>query len=81
LSEVESRGLPLNSKSFGIMQGPGEVGAYTYEARLWGRVRETPTREYMDFHNAQIGRYEELMPSYRSYVTKPYNARWRGINW
>lgn len=55
----------LNSNTFGIAQGPGELGAYNYEAGLWNRGGISPALEYLKFQNSQLSTFDELMGNYR----------------
>lgn len=55
----------LNSNTFGIAQGPGELGAYNYEARLWNRDGISPALEHLKFQNSQLSTFDELMGNYR----------------
>ena len=50
----------LNSNTFGIAQGPGELGAYNYEAGLWNRGGISPAPEYLKFQNSQLSTFDEL---------------------
>jgi len=79
--QMEANGLKLNSNAFRISQGPAELGAYNYEARLWNRASASPSSGYMDFHNAQLAKFDALMGNYRQEAASRYGAKWRGINW
>jgi hypothetical protein len=81
LQQMADKGITINNKAFGIAQAPAEFGAYSYEESLWTRIGATPSDEYIAFHNAQLDTFESGMGAFRSFVAKPYNAKWRGINW
>ena len=55
----------LNSNTFGIVQGSGELGAYNYEAGLWNRGGISPALEYLKFQNYQLSTFDEIMGNYR----------------
>jgi hypothetical protein len=78
---MEANGLKLNSNAFGIAKGPGELGAYNYEASLWNRAGISPTPEYMNFHDSQLIRFDEFMGNYRREAAGKYGGKWRGIDW
>jgi hypothetical protein len=81
LQQLEGRGVKLNRSAFGTMEAPGELGAFSYESRLWSRIGATPDSQYMNFHNAKIDLHTDQMSSFRSFAAKSYNAAWRGVNW
>lgn len=82
LNQMIDRGIsPSKSKNMRMAHFPAEYGAYSYEQRLWERINVSPAVDYRQFHNSQIELFERGLSSYRSQVTKPYNAKWRGINW
>ena len=79
--QVQERGIKLNSQAFKAMQGPGEIGAYTWEARLWSRAGLTPSSEYLAWHAQRVASYEPAMRSFFSLAAKDYGKKWRNINW
>jgi len=81
LQQAQSRGIKLNSQAFRAMEGPGEIGAYSYEKALWERAGLRPSDEYLSWHSDRIGSYADQSRAFRSMVAKPYGQIYRGIRW
>jgi hypothetical protein len=82
LKQMIDRGItPVKSKNMRMANSPAEFGAYSYEQKLWERINVTPTNEYINFHSSQLEYFDRGLGSYRAQLSKPYNAKWRGIRW
>lgn len=82
LQQMQERGISLaKSSNLRAAHAPAEYGAYTYEQRLWTKLGDTPSADYMAFHLERVTTFEQGLADYRTFVAKPYNAKWRGIEW
>jgi hypothetical protein len=81
LQQMSGKAISISNKAFSIAQAPAEFGAYSYEESLWTRIGEMPSDEYLAFHKSQLDTFDSGMGTFRSFVAKPYNAKWRGIDW